>query len=137
MELSEAIRLGAMLKPQGSGGINDGRTACALRAAADAVGICDVSGIDFRPTLDYAAIADRWPWVKGLDLKCPECGSHHYQNALDTIWILNDTHKWTRERIADWIETIEAPASETAVEPSESADAVAGTVEQPQAVHSR
>lgn len=41
MQLSEAIRLGAMLKPQIRCGFFDGQGTCAVGAAADAIGRLD------------------------------------------------------------------------------------------------
>lgn len=108
MKLSDAIRLGSMLKPQGFGGLRDHVGTCALGAAEDAVGMI-------------------W-WVKfgshpALMATCPACGdATTYDSNLNTVAHLNDDHRWTREQIADWVATIEpadAPAQaeiETTVE---------------------
>lgn len=99
MKLSEAIRLGAMLKPQGFG-IYSKRlgTACALDAASLAV-----------------SHGDEWMASRSLDSfhnadvpLCPVCGNYASGKLLGTIVHFNDTHRWTRERIADWVATIEA-----------------------------
>lgn len=114
MDLSAAIRLGAMMKPQGFGQMFfDGRT-CALGAALDAVGI--------RPENQgrYVLATARWPILVELkDIRCPLCGFKSPQ--LDSgITHLNDCHDWTREQIADWVETIESSQSVDAVrEPSD------------------
>ena len=101
MKLSEAIRLGTMLgKFQYFGGYrnyNDTAT-CALGAAEDA-------GFDVElphPTDE----AD-----------CPACGRVFHEEDPDmeyTIPHLNDDHRWTREQIAAWVETVEASQPVTA-----------------------
>lgn len=102
MKLSEAIRLGAMLKPQGFGEfLFDGRS-CALGAAMDAGGIPD----------DCATVPNllsRWPLLATAAVPCPECDDKHGSQGdiHDNVTILNDAHQWSRERIADWIESIE------------------------------
>lgn len=107
LTLSEAIRLGALLSPQGHLGYMDGIERCALGAASDAVGIKGVVyGSEPRPIIDYDALKARWP-ILTTRAKCPEC--HDYGGPLnDMVWHTNDWHKWTRERIADWVATIEA-----------------------------
>ncbi len=96
MKLSEAIRLGAMLKPQSIGGASDGETSCALQAACESYG---ENYFTSGPSLARRLLPG--------DLHCPECS-----RAGDAFWViaccLNDYHHWTRERIADWVATIEA-----------------------------
>jgi hypothetical protein len=104
LKLSGAIRLGAMLKPQGFGDRSadaDGITSCALGAAYDAAGIMDAHRV-------WDDLAVLFPILERFvgDVKCPVCddlGEHD-----SAIPHLNDDHKWTREQIADWVETIEA-----------------------------
>lgn len=101
MRLSEAIRLGAMLKPQHFGSLrsDDGVATCALGAAEEASG-------------------ERWQVWYGQhpaclqDTACPACTyvPRFDLNQEPTIAHLNDTHRWTREQIADWVETIEQQA---------------------------
>jgi len=96
MKLSEAIRLGAMLGPQGFGwGRDPRRTPCALDAAALAIGVTPdtVTLMDYFPLLDSGAI-----------LCTAGCFSHISMDLECLISHLNDEHRWTRERIADWIE---------------------------------
>jgi hypothetical protein len=38
---------------------------------------------------------------------CPACGDLTAFGPFITILHLNDHHKWTREQIADWVQTIE------------------------------
>lgn len=102
MRLSEAIRLGAMLKPQAFGDLwrDGGRTSCALGAAYEALG--------FGPGSD---VEDNEHVPRGIrdfleePSACPVCKR---ENRIGlTVTHLNDAHKWTRERIADWVATVE------------------------------
>ena len=113
MRLSEAIRLGAMMKPQAFGVLIDddnGRT-YALGAAYDAVGIkFDASGLP-NGYLDELVL-----WLhRIIELEaatCPECGVN--TPAIGLIPHLNDAHRWTRQRIADFVEryeTLQIPES--------------------------
>jgi hypothetical protein len=104
MRLSDAIRLGAMLAPQGFNGYQDawGRT-CALGAALEAIGRL---GASHRAYLSWASL---YPWLRGLPWRaCPACAGYLSEPGLiELIVHLNDTHRWTREQIADWVATIE------------------------------
>lgn len=107
MPLSVAIRLGAMMKPQyyGSYFSDDHGASCAIGAAFDAIG---------RP----GAVQD-WTvggvehWDRLTDrlkkLPCPECNRIQSQEIIPH---LNDDHRWTRERIADYVELHETPLPE-------------------------
>lgn len=97
MPLSQAIRLGAMLHPQGFGECFDGVGTCAFGAAREAIGIDP----------GWPMVTDKWPWMSRYVVgKCPQCG---VDAALPSIvsMHLNDGHRWTRERIADWVESEE------------------------------
>lgn len=89
LRLSEAIRLGAMLKPQAFGTWFDGEGTCALGAAIDALGITESNVLLLAQTIVGRA-------------RCPVCGCDGAQFHL--VPHLNDDHHWTRERIADWVE---------------------------------
>jgi hypothetical protein len=97
MRLSEAMRLGAMLKPQGFRALIGlrGRT-CALGAALDAIGC-----------LDLGTIPPMWYWAVECIGFCPACRRPHRRDVVALIAHLNDRHHWTRERIAELIATIE------------------------------
>ena len=97
MKLSEAISLGAMLSPQAFGWFEDtqGRR-CALGAAKAAVG----------QSTDYP----EWKWANG-GANCPACSAK--LPAIQVISHLNDLHQWPRQRIAEWVSTID-PQDETA-----------------------
>lgn len=98
MKLSEAIRLGAMLKPQGRRGFFDGGNTCALGAAADAIG-------RLNDLLDGRFLESKeWPLLS-------EMAAHPVtlwtRSVWDVVTSMNDIFGWTREQIADWVETIE------------------------------
>ena len=102
IKLSEAIRLGSMLKPQGFGDKSanpEQEATCALGASLSAI------GASVRDVTKYDFLRQRWPFLCERK-QCPACG---FNRAA--LWIisdhLNDRHKWTRERIADWVATIE------------------------------
>ena len=105
MRLSEAIRLGAMLRPQGFGIFSaqfGAKATCAYGAAKDALG------------RDFRAVSE-WPWLI-TEYPCPDCGLSGVA-ALSIVSLhLNDYHRWTRERIADWVETIENQQAESTAE---------------------
>ena len=108
MNLSEAIRLGAMLSPQGFATGHPTRR-CALEAALDAVR-GPGKHLGWKGDLDYVAIERLWPIVSRRAV-CPvhcELGQRRSWVLLGVVWHLNDFHRWTRERIADWVATVEA-----------------------------
>lgn len=109
MNLSEAIRLGCkMTKPTcnkyielGGGEIK----ACALGAASVSLGhdYCRPRHMANALTEAYPFLAERSP------VRCPDCEPNNYRYILPLrlmITHLNDDHRWTRERIADWLEDL-------------------------------
>lgn len=128
MKLSEAIRLGSMLRPQGFQSIaKEGRT-CAIGAAYEAVGI-DCAALKSKSIPErFAIIGLHLPQVLATDLiPCPACARLH--NGVGyTIPHLNDHHRWTREQIADWVETLES-AEQPALDEARTVDAVRGSSE--------
>lgn len=100
MRLSDAIRLGSMLHPQCFGSMHSylpGRVyeadaiigSCALGAAEDA---------GWFLTLDQRTFTSH-------HIQCPACAIYH--GRVKVVSHLNDDHRWTREAIADWVETVE------------------------------
>ncbi len=105
LKLSEAMRLGAMLKPQGFSGFRHNGRTCALGAVADSIG-----GVSLDGVVSYYSHLTVQPAT------CPACVSSAYspKSLVGAIIHLNDTHRWTRERIADWIEAEFEKEPETA-----------------------
>lgn len=98
MKLSEAIRLGAMVKPQSFDGTNRNKD-CAIQAA------CTAHGLKTKKWwLLYQRPNSLYPWMKELR-KHPIYGT--ILPIATIIWDLNDRLHWTRERTADWVATIE------------------------------
>ena len=104
MKLSEAIRLGAMLKPQGYEVLYGART-CALGAASDALGFEESAK-------RYDDLVRLFPFLsERATCPVPFCdyghGEHDPPSNLRVVWHLNDLHRWDRCRIADWVATVE------------------------------
>jgi hypothetical protein len=134
MKLSEAIRLGAMTKPQGFGGTHTARTirhgqffpeeaqieeTCAVGAAMDAIGVqpreltpAERGTDNFRrvrgtgePTHVFD-VPSEWIDLLAIEMKCPICDQAR-QPLRTLIPHLNDDHRLTREEIADVVATVE------------------------------
>lgn len=119
MQLSEAISLGAMSKPQAfTSGIvhmrlRDQEAFCALEAASFAVG---------HEFLDYGVQLALWP-VLLIQESCPSCCAV-YDSLISVVWHLNDHHRWSRERIATWVAQFETRDSPEAAPARSGRDAV-------------
>lgn len=115
MKLSEAIRLGSMLKPQARGVFYncDNKSTCANGAALDAIGALDTD--EECSSLNNTRLCEAFPLAAATGHGCPVCGTPQTIGG-EFYWViahLNDSiHKWTREQIADWVETIEAQHAE-------------------------
>jgi hypothetical protein len=120
MKFSEAMSLGAMLHIQGTaclwqcdynGGII--RT-CAWGAALEAIGIPMRNG---QKRANRKRIPTTWQILAKQRVPCPAGTSCLPHNKANTTTIgrliehLNDHHRWTREQIADWLETLEPVTS--------------------------
>lgn len=107
MKLSEAIRAGAKLKPQGHGGLLvDGKT-CALGAACEVAGITIGGGN--RDSAAYDEMERRWPFLNDLVKKEAAISPILVNERIITaVYLLNDCECFTREQIADWVEQFEA-----------------------------
>jgi hypothetical protein len=104
MMLHEAIRLGAMLKPQAFGTQYDGRGTCANGAALDACGVLE-DALRARTSVGFL-----FPITEQKTSRCPQCGLRSDSCAKTfggLIAHLNDDHRWTREEIADWVQSVE------------------------------
>ena len=123
MKLSDAIRLGALLRPQGHGGgtiFLDSKESCALGAALEAAGVgTNRTGMDLMGRIvhaedPYNKVKELWPIVMEKVEVIPPAVHENWmlkanngQTLGTLIWILNDAAKWSREKIADWVEAIE------------------------------
>lgn len=117
MRLSEAIRLGAMLRPQARHDYMRTGRSCAIGAALEAIGIPlrNRADDDFERTNEHEAIQElrlrpefhEWGKLeKPANRICPGCGRTP-DSVSGVIIELNNQHGWTRERIADWVEGVE------------------------------
>lgn len=113
MRLSEAIRAGAKLTPQWFGSMSDGVGTCALGGA-----FLVLTGHLPSPGVSLANGYNSWRDLAGatemlLMSTAPPCGCNPFKrygggfNVNDSIIHLNDNHRWTREAISEWVETIE------------------------------
>lgn len=91
MKLSEAIRIGARLRPQCRGRLYRDDGSCAIGAAFEGAG--------WKPEVEkYEAKegASPWHWLE------ERFGADH--SIIDRIWRKNDLWGESRESIADWLE---------------------------------
>ena len=107
MRLSDAMRIGAAIRPQCQGGMfrtsSKGiKYSCAVGAIMEGLtGRSDITVDDFL----YATFP-----IFSKKVSCPV---NHQTMMVPTASLgaiiihLNDNHGWTRERIADWIDTID------------------------------
>ena len=113
MKLSEAIRLGAMNRPQAFGAFEHRGGTCALGAACEAIGLS-------IEVANHAHISERlqslFPVLRTQRVACPVCGRVQHCSLASLIADLNDRHRWTREAIADWVESQEALAEPVTVD---------------------
>lgn len=99
MRFSDAIRLGSMAcGPARYHTVDPHGNRCALGAALLAVGRKGV----------YLEAFDVWPAITNYMVEHPVTGRR--MAVLSAVRELNDFHKWSREAIADWVETIERRA---------------------------
>lgn len=89
MKLSEAIRLGAMMSPQGFRVTRENGRTCALGAALEAVG--HTSAIE-----GWMPVYSIWPIAKK---RVPHPVRGDEMMVGSACWILNDEQEWTREQI--------------------------------------
>ena len=113
MKLSEAIRLGAMLRPQGFGPqVVTERGSCVWGAAIEAIGQ--------YPNVYWSRVLSKWP-VATEPSVCPvlRCGT---LGSVSGVMVhLNNDHCWTREKIAEWVATMEPNAQDPVAPPVERA----------------
>jgi hypothetical protein len=116
MKLSEAIRIGAKKRPQcftvlflhptdpsnKSGVIQS----CALGAGLEGAGIINPEELQYPCHPKWKA--EVFDGISGYKdrawFRCPIC--FFRDDSLELTIHLNDAHEWSREAIADWLETI-------------------------------
>lgn len=89
LKLSEAMRIGARLRPQCRGDLFDSVGSCALGAAYE--GMTGKTDAFF-----HSDVSDLFPQILGVNGDLNEIG----REVLEK----NDGDGWTREQIADWLE---------------------------------
>jgi len=118
MRPSEYIALGIRLRPRQE--FRNSRSAgagCALTAFVDGVmGMrTERSSALVERTLILAAVPGLRRGAVGAPLfECPACqdvGIPYANNVFGAVVHLNDTHRWTRERIGEWLDAQVEPAS--------------------------
>lgn len=101
MKLSDAIRRGAALRPQGFGDYFDDRGSCALGAAIEAI----TGNLIFDDDLWFD-----FPELECIRVACPADQQGFCPVGTTNLEIiithLNDGHRWPREAIADWLDSI-------------------------------
>jgi hypothetical protein len=118
MKLSEAIRLGSMLVPQCFRTtfkrclVIDNNQVRINITAACALGAAVLVVENNYSNVSWVTTSMRWPWIGKVMCRCPEISctedERNYPIPTDAmIAHLNDDHRWTRERIAEWVATIE------------------------------
>ncbi len=119
MKLSEAIRLGSTMRPQIFNATLRREGACALGAAALALG-CD------EYTVGRFSFSGTFPILKQLT---------SFQLGKETMQViiikLNDNERWTREKIADWVELEEVAFLGKETAPEEMPDPIPTPEEEP------
>jgi len=98
----EAMRAGARLGRKLNGSYIAGNSSCALGAVGLAMGFGDNNS---NEDTGIAAARLNKRYVE----KCPGTATcHEGYTVQSTVIHLNDNHRWSRERIADWLETTAA-----------------------------
>ena len=111
MKLSEAIREGAKIRPQAFGKFfaegEEQATSCALGAAMEGAGLVPMP-LNFG-NAGYDTLRQEWPEIEAQEITCPAGCKNDWRceaggSIEDIIQHLNDTCRWTREQIADWLQ---------------------------------
>jgi hypothetical protein len=106
VRFADAIRLGAMMRPQAHGAIFEGGKSCAMGAALEAAGVrFPINSCDYDQHLWRLYETLQWPL--GRQTRCPACLR---ATSVTLGWLvthLNDDHLWTREEIAAFVDTVD------------------------------
>jgi hypothetical protein len=117
MKLSEYVRLGAMLRPQVYGALFKNGGSCAMGGVLEASGIRAYNE-NLGPWGELLRASEKTFPLLSVRRKFPEGAivpnwvSFEDKNEMATVWnviacLNNKPNYWTRERIADWVQTIE------------------------------
>ena len=117
MKLHEAIRLGAMQVPatERSGRVvvydDYGRpcAACAFGTIMVAAGLA-TRGTPMFAAYEFGALGARFPLLNRV-VRQPNRKYACSRSVGDIISLLFEVDGWTREQIADWVQTIEEPTA--------------------------
>jgi hypothetical protein len=112
---SEAMREGAKLKPAVRGWTYVNGATCAIGAGLDALGILQTDHAQTDPANEsFATLESTYPYLYEGEVSCPGESCHSFrwtrlggERLYSTIIHLFDEHEWTREAIADWLESEE------------------------------
>ena len=111
MKLSEAILLGSISTKQGFGPMSiytESQEKCAFGAALVAINE-EYSYSKGSCGRVYTRILELWPWlVRKIDESNSPVSPLNGDTILNTIWRVNDTYRWSRPRIAQWVAEQEA-----------------------------
>ena len=105
-ELAEAIRRGCVLRPHQAFNVyEDGLRVCALGAAALGSDILvrpvGPLGPSFHLTKE---LRHRFPLL--MERTVMPCSHELEASVLEAVVHLNDSERWSRERIADWLDAL-------------------------------
>lgn len=111
-ELAAFIRAGASRRPdQAYGDYYRGKSAsCALGAAYEGMYRLPAEAGGMRPTRDLEWFFD---CLEGTVRRCPVDGCTKTLVLAALIVHINDAHRWSREQIATWLESINGKANGT------------------------
>src|SRR5688500_17931354 len=105
---AEAIREGAKLKPGIQGYAFAADATCSIGAGVDAMGMLGEMPIQVDVSVNaYNVLRAEYPYLFTVSKRvCHEAGDGVCDEPVSTLYSqiihLNDEHKWTRERVADW-----------------------------------
>jgi len=104
--LSDAILLGSTFRGQSRSDLYANGRTCAIGAAAEAIGIDIVENADNNYKVEIE-LEKRFPIMdEDIRLSCPSPLCYEHACSIhDMVVHLNDSHHWTRERIAAFLKT--------------------------------
>jgi hypothetical protein len=109
-ELASFIRAGAERRPEQAYGdyFKGQRASCALGAAYEGMYRLPRQAEGLHPTKDLEWFFD---CLEGTIRRCPGEGCQKKLALASIIVHLNDDHRWSREQIATWLESINGVAN--------------------------